>query len=171
MERLSGSVVAAEQPLAFGRSVADDLQLLYMLREATSHVVRLRWTLAGIPLFPLRTHVHLVPPSSGVGAEAADYAREWLAGYRYGSYYYRQGPGFVTVKDVRPGGDPVRMTIGDGADHFLTMASARDEHDLAEGTAAFLDTAQEAGLLVRGSGRFLVLPYRLRHWPVPYASI
>lgn len=171
LARLSGMDVSTGVPLVFGQSAAGDLDLLHLLREATSHVVRLRWTLAGIPRFPLRTHVHLVPPSGGVGAEAAGYAREWAAGYRYGSYYYREGPGFVMVKDVRPGDDPLRMTIGDGAAHFLAMARARAESDLADDTAALLDTAEQAGLLIRDSGRLLVLPYLMRHWPVPYAAI
>lgn len=171
LERLSGTVVTAEAPLVFGRSAADDLDLLYLLREVTSHAVRLRWTLVGLPCFHLRTHVHLVPPSGGLGAEAASYAREWASGYRYGSYYYRKGPDFVTVKDVRPGGGPLRMTIGDGAAHFLAMARARAESDLADDSTALLGTAEQAGLLIRDSDRLLVLPYRMRHWPVPYAAI
>jgi hypothetical protein len=171
LARRSNSVVTVRAPLVFGRSAAHDLDLLYLLREATSHAVRLRWTLAGVPCFPLRTHVHLVPPIGGTDREAADYAREWSGSYRYGCYYYREGPGFVTVKDVRPDGDPVRMTIGEGAEHFLAMSRARTEGDLGDEAAALLGTAEQAGLLIRESGRLLVLPYRMRHWPVPYVAV
>ncbi len=167
---LSLTDVTAPEPLIFGQSAARDLDLLYLLREATSHAVRLRWTLAGTPCFPLLTHVHLVPPSGGVGA-AAGYARQWAAGYKYGSYYYREGPGFVTVKDVRAGGEPVRMTIADGAAHFQAMASARSRHELSDDAAALLEVAEQAGLLIRDADRLLVLPYRIRHWPVPYVAI
>jgi hypothetical protein len=77
----------------------------------------------------------------------------------------------VTVKDVRPDGDPVRMTIGEGAEHFLAMSRARTEGDLGDEAAALLGTAEQAGLLIRESGRLLVLPYRMRHWPVPYVAV
>jgi Family of unknown function (DUF5825) len=168
---LANTTVAAGEPLVFGRSVATDLALLHLLREATSHAVRLRWTLAGVPSLPLRTHIHLIPPIGGAGDAAAAHAREWAAGYRYGACYYREGPGFVTIKDVRPGGEPVRMTIRDGAGHFLAMSRARDESDLAAQTAALLGTAEQAGLLIRHSGRLLILPYQIRHWPVPCVAI
>lgn len=167
---LSLTEVTAAEPLVFGQSAAHDLDLLYLLREATSNAVRLRWTLTGIPRFPLLTHVHLVPPSGGVGP-AADYARRWAAGYRYGSYYYREGPDFVTVKDVRAGGEPVRMIIANGAAHFLAMASARSAGELSADAAAMLEVAEQAGLLIRTADRLLVLPYRIRHWPVPYVAI
>lgn len=31
------------------------------------------------------------------------YVLTWSREYRYGCFYYRRGPGLVTVKDVRPG--------------------------------------------------------------------
>lgn len=163
--------VVLDAALPFGRSPEEDLELLRYLRDATEHGVRLRWRLDGVPDLPLRTHVHLVPPSDGVDAASSAYAEAWTAGYRYGSFYYRRGPGFVVVKDVRPGGEQLRMTIDEGAEHFLAMARAQTVDELDAPARDLLDTVAEAGLLLRAADRLLVLPYRLRHWPVPYLAI
>jgi hypothetical protein len=157
--------------LRFGRSPREDLEQLRRLRELTGETVRLRWQLAGVPLFPLRTHVHLVPPEDGTDAESAAYASSWREGYRYGSFFYRAGPGFVLVKDIRPGDEPTRMTIDEGAAEFLTLASASTVGDLDAGARELVDTAEEAGLLLRHDDRLLVLPYRIQRWPVPYLAV
>ncbi|WDZ83216.1 DUF5825 family protein [Micromonospora cathayae] len=168
---LTYRTVEQDTVLTFGRSPGDDLDLLRYLREVTSHAVRLRWRLAGVPSFPLHTHVHLVAPSGGVDPESARYALRWTAGYRYGSFFYRQGPGFVMIKDVRPESEDARMTIDEGAEHFLAMADARTVSELAPAARDLVDTVAEAGLLLRADDRILVLPHRMRHWPVPYLSV
>ncbi|MEU4569795.1 DUF5825 family protein [Micromonospora sp. NPDC023956] len=168
---LTYRTVDADTVFHFGRSPAEDLDLLRYLREVTSHAVRLRWRLAGRPCFPLHTHVHLVAPSGGVDADSAAHAAAWTAGYRYGSFFYRRGPGFVAIKDVRPESEDARLTIDEGAEHFLAMAEARTVDDLAPQARDLVDTVAEAGLLLRVDQRLLVLPYRLRHWPVPYLAV
>jgi len=168
---LSLRAVELAEPVVFGTSPREDLQLLRILRDATSHGVRLHWTLAGRPCHPLRTHTHLVPPVRGTSEASAAYAASWTAAYRYGAFYYRHGPGFVTIKDVRDGASASRMVIDEGADVFEALAAA---HTLAEAgpvDPAILDVAAEAGLLLRTGDDVLVLPYRMRHWPVPYSSI
>ncbi|MFI6825020.1 DUF5825 family protein [Micromonospora sp. NPDC050187] len=168
---LTYHTVDADTVLHFGRSPAEDLELLRYLRDVTSHAIRLRWRLAGLPCFPLHTHVHLVAPSGGVDADSAAHATAWAAGYRYGSFFHRRGPGFVAIKDVRPESEDARLTIDEGADHFLAMAEARTVDDLPPAARELVDTVAEAGLLLRVDQRLLVLPYRLRHWPVPYLAI
>lgn len=165
-------VRAAEQEttLEFGVSVAEDIRLLRRLREATSHTVRLNWTLAGVPLVPLETHVHLIRPSGGVDPASSAYALSWAAGYRYGTFYYRLGPGFITIKDVRPGRDANRMTISDGSEHLLAMIDAETVDDLSPAARAVLGDVEDAGLVLRHDTHLLVLPYRMRHWPVPYIA-
>jgi hypothetical protein len=156
------------RPLEFGVSGEADLRLLHRLREATSHAVRLDWTLAGRPGFPLHTHVHLVPPSRGVDDAACAYAREWRAGYRYAAFYYRQGPEFVSIKDIRTGGDASRMLIeGEDAAGFLRMAATTRTGDLTGAVRAMLADAEEFGLVLRAGDAHLALPYRMRNWPIP----
>lgn len=168
---LSLRAVELAEPVVFGTSPLADLRLLRILRDATSHGVRLHWTLAGLPCHPPRTHTHLVPPVRGTGEAAGQYAADWLAAYRYGDFYYRHGPGFVTVKDVRDGMNASRMVIDEGADVFEALAAAHTVAEAGPVDPAILDVAAEAGLLLRVADEVLVLPYRMRHWPVPYAAI
>ncbi|MFC5056553.1 DUF5825 family protein [Saccharothrix xinjiangensis] len=162
--------VLVEEPVPAGADLDDDLRVLRFLRECTSHALRLDWVLGGRPLVGRRDLHHLVPPARGVG-DAAECAAAWRAAYRYGAYYYRVGPGFVTVKDVRPDGEAAHLTIdGESADHFRALAEATSPSELDEATTGALADAVEFGLALRGEETVLVLPFRMRHWPVPYVA-
>ncbi|MFV2012673.1 MULTISPECIES: DUF5825 family protein [unclassified Micromonospora] len=162
--------VTLPEPLDFGHSPEQDLAQLRFLRAVTSHAVRLRWTLRGRPSFPLDTHVHLVAPSAGTDQASRAYAGEWGLAYRYGSCYYRRGPGMVVVKDVRPGVQASRMVITDGADAFLRLAE--DPSGVpAPGDVDAAAVAVEAGLACAAGDAVLILPYRMRHWPVPHVAV
>jgi hypothetical protein len=167
----AASGVGFDDPLVFGRSVAADLELLRCLREATGHTPGLSWRLAGRPRVPIRTHVHLTPPTDGVDPAAREYAARWRAQYHYGSFYYRQGPDFITVRDVRPGGDASRLVIRSGAADFRSMVDAHAVDDLTVAQREMVPTAVDAGLVLVADGALVVLPYRLRRWPVPASAI
>jgi hypothetical protein len=158
-------------PVAAGLDIDADLRLLRFLRAATSATLRVDWELAGRPLVAERDLLHLVPPTGGADAAGAACATAWRAGYRYGSYHYRRGPDFVTVKDIRPGEPPVHLTIdGDSAAQFRALTEAEQLTDLSPAATAALADAVEFGLAVRGERTFLVLPWRMRRWPVPYVA-
>lgn len=159
-----------ELTLTFGDSIEGDLNAMRYLREVTSNAVRLRWTLAGIPLLPLETHIHLLRPSGGSDPASDAYAQRWANGYRYASFYYRQGPGFLVIKDVRPDREATRMVISEGCEHLLSMMDAYTVNELTPAARDVLADAQEAGLIVQHDEHLLVLPYRMRHWPVPYIA-
>lgn len=164
--------LVVDGPVPAGRDVDEDLRLLRFLRAATGQTLRVEWTLGGRPLVSLRDVVHLVPPVDGAGQDAAEYAAAWRADYRYGTYYYRQGPGFVTVKDVRPGGPTVHLTIdGDSAVQFRALAAATTVAELDADSAAALTDAVDYGLVLRGADTLLMLPFRMRQWPVPYSAV
>lgn len=169
-EHLSMHAVILDEPIPFGKKIADDLLWLRLLRDVTSHGIRLDWTLAGRPKVPLHTYVHLLPPTAGTNSEASLAATEWAAGFRYGLYYYRLGPDFVSVKDVRPGVEGRRLTIADGFDHFLAIARALSSDELSDDAMDALRDAIDADLALEVDGRVLLLPYRMRHWPVPYTG-
>jgi hypothetical protein len=153
--------------LVFGVSEREDLRLLRALREATSHAVRLRWRLAGRPTLPLDTHAHLLPPLDGVDGPSREHARSWAARYRYGAFHYRHGPGFVAVRDARPGRDHCRLVITEGSAELLEMVAADTIEKLTPAAREAVPEAVAAGLAVVADGALLVLPYRMRHWPVP----
>lgn len=155
---LARRTVEIGQPLPFGTSAASDLRWLRLLREATSNIVRLQWTLEGVPCFPLSALVHLVPPVAGVSPASVRLAEEWAAAYRYGLFFFRQGPGFVSVKDVRPGGEMRRLTITDGAEHFMAMTQASSIHDMDAVARPLVADAVDAELALVADDSLLILP-------------
>jgi hypothetical protein len=164
--------VVIEEPVRVGEDIDEDLRLLRFLREATTQTLRLEWTLTGRPLVEPRNLTHLVPPVRGVGSAAAECVAAWRAAYRYGSYHYRKGPGFVTVKDIRPDGETVRLTIeGDSAEQFSTLAEASTLAELDPAAIDALGDAVDYGLALRGTETLLLLPFRMRRWPVPHLGV
>jgi hypothetical protein len=164
--------VRIDGPVPAGEDVDEDLQLIRFLREATSHALRLDWVLGGLPLVELRNLTHLVPPTSGVNPSVDEYAASWRAAFRYGTYYYRRGPGFVLAKDVRPGGPAAHMTIdGISAAQFVALAEASVVSQLDPEARDALDDAVSFGLALSGSRHFTVLPFHMRHWPVPVLAV
>lgn len=164
--------IAITRPIRFGYDLDADLRHLRWLRDVTSHAIRLTWTLEGAPLLDRRDYCHLVPPSAFATLGNADVVTRWRSEFRYGTFYYRVGPGFVTVKDVRPGGDHARMTIsGPDAALFSRLAQTSCHQAGDEPLEAALSVMSGAGLARYTRSSLLVLPFRLRHWPVPFLSI
>jgi Family of unknown function (DUF5825) len=164
--------VSVQDPVSAGLRIDEDLRLLRFLREITSHTIRLEWTLAGRPLPHLSTFVHLIPPMGYADDAARACVEAWRDGYRYGAFYYRCGPDFVTIKDVRTGIEAAHLTIdGDGSAHFRALADGESLAELDNGLRDGLHDAVEADLAVQGDETFLVLPYRMRHWPVPFLAV
>ena len=165
-----GAEVTLAEPVPFGSCVDEDIRQLVFLREATSRSVRLTWRMTGVPLLDWRSLAHLLPPDAGETGASAAFARAWRERYRYGLYYYRCGPGFIHVKDIRPGGPAARMTIEDNG-LFDELISASSLDQLSSQAAEALGPAIEADLAVAGETRFAILPYRMRHWPVSCVAV
>jgi hypothetical protein len=143
----------------------NSLAALRVLTEATARLVRLDWTLAGEPPWPVRMLVHLVPPNLGTDPAARRYADRWRQDHRFGLCTYRLGPGFVRMRDVRPGGPPRRILItGPFAGTFAALTTG----DSDERTGQLVDELVDAGLALRLGDSVHVLPTRLRRWPTPH---
>jgi hypothetical protein len=165
---MAGGAVEIRQPIPFGRTRDSDLLYLWWLRDLTSHAIRLIWTLDGEPLLDHRDYSHLVPPRGPSGGAVA----RWRSAFRYGTFYYRVGPGFVTIKDVRPGGEHSRMTIsGVDADRFLWLAQSSSRCPYDEPLEEALHALADADLARFTETSLVVLPFRIRHWPVPFLSV
>lgn len=144
------------------------LQVIADVRDAMSAGRILGWRAETIPpaAAPLLWHL---PPPSGVGQEL----RDWRARFRAGLCYYRRGPGFVQVKDVREPDDAAGIVLDQPAvlgvfSRCLRPTSLADL-DPAEGDAAEALLAER--LLLRIADEVLVLPYRMRRWPVPAMAL
>jgi uncharacterized protein DUF5825 len=144
---------------------------LHLIRDATGCGLRIDWALGSAPEDTTPLH-HLFPPSSWVHDDAVATVREWQQSYTFGQCFFRVGPSFVTVKDVRPHVEGARMVIDDpDAATFLALAEGGPSTDENGETAAAVTDLREAELCIVGEEGVFVLPYRLRRWPIPFSAI
>lgn len=116
---------------------------------------------------------HLPPPPVPAGAEPQpDDPRLglWQAAFQPALYYYRLGPGFVQVKDVRDPGSAAWITIAQEPliDAFLRCSQQPvpvtvQDRDAREA----LDILLREGLLLQFGELVTTAPYHMRHWPIP----
>lgn len=116
---------------------------------------------------------HLPPPAVPSGAEpqSADPRLEpWRAAFRLGLCYYRHGPGFIQVKDVREPRAAARITIDQAPliDAFLRCGE-QPVHlaSQAGDDQAALEVLLREGLLLQFGPFVTTAPYRMRCWPIP----
>jgi hypothetical protein len=135
-----------------------------LIRDLTAQGVNVAWRLRLGKVVDWHVLSHLWPPREIVGRQAGMVA-EWRRTHYLGKCVYRQGPGFVQVRDRRDG-ELTKFTI-DADDHLTTI------EPLLQGAATqtipadvFADYATED--LLMQVGEFAVwLPYRVRRWPIP----
>jgi hypothetical protein len=151
----------------FGVDPAADVALLRFLSEATSRLTDLNWTLGGVPPWPVRTVVHLLPPGLDVGGAAAEFAERWREGHRFGLCAYRRGPGFARVRDVRPGG-PHRNILVDEPWAALFDALAGDAVTPPDDRSRqLIEELASAELALRLGEFHHLLPFHRRRAPIP----
>jgi len=164
-------MVSVEEPVVFGDDPVADMYLLWILREVASAAIRLEWTLDSDPPVDLRSITHLPPPSRAAGTAAEIAVTAWRTSYRYGTFYYRVGPGFVTVKDVRPGVTHQRFTLsGREAVLFLTIANSM-AMSVNSTDRPIVEEMIELGLVLEYYSSTIAIPYRMRNWPVPFLAV
>lgn len=157
-------------PVRFGADPATDGSVLRFLAAATAGFVDVGWELAGEPPYTPRDLVHLCPPRRFADAAAERFGQHWRANHRFGLCSYRQGPGFRTVRDVRPDGGHLRAVVDEPwADAFDSLVA---DPVTPAAAAPLLDELVHAGLALRlGAQHHVVLPYRLIRRPIPYNAI
>lgn len=135
------------------------------LRDSLSEGELPRWRAVGLPAAQVPLLVHLPPPESG-GDEHA----RWRSAFRRGLCYFRRGPGFVQVKDVR---DPTSsagfvLDVPEVIEVFLRCLRP------TPATGVDADAAEvllHERLLLRVGDQLVTLPYRMRRWPVPAMAV
>jgi hypothetical protein len=153
------------QPVRLGVDPAFDARWLRFLGMATARYQPLRWRLTGELPWPVRAVVHYAPPAAA-DAEGVD---QWQAQHGVALCTYRCGPGFVALRDRRPGGQSIRAMLADRwVEPFHALldrpADTPDTHQL-------LDELTAAGLALRlGADQHVVLAQRLSRWPVPFTA-
>ncbi|SHN10063.1 DUF5825 family protein [Actinacidiphila paucisporea] len=135
---------------------------LSLIRDLTARAVLVEWTLRTATDDPegWRALGHLQPPQHVHGlpaAAAADQLRDWREGHYVGLCLWRQGPGFVQIRDRRWGG-LARFTVDEP--HYQ-QAIARLSYGALAG-----DVPDDA--LSDFLGERLVLPFGRLNWWAPY---
>src|SRR5581483_4168403 len=145
------------------------LAVIRLLREAAADGVPISWRGAvGDGVDPALL-VHLTPPLHD-DAETPDVA-EWRRRHRPGLCYYRLGPGFVFVKDVRSMGTAARFRLAGVVERFRALESVVDVTTLDGPTRELLDQLESERLVLRLGDHATLLPNRLRRWPVPALEV
>ena len=146
-----------------------------LLRDCTSHRLRVSWRGAARPPVAPWALYHLEPPEAGGTPELDEAARAWRQGHRYGRCYWRSGPGFMLVKDRREGRVATQFLLDDEATRSLFQALAVPRLAESLGTTPEVRKAladlEEESLVLRLGPWCVALPFRMRCWPVPFVAV
>lgn len=144
----------------------ETLEFVRTLRDHTSRAQPLSWRgdLSGLP--DPRILYHLSPPTEADRSAELD---TWRETHRYGLLHVRRGPGFVVVRDSRPGAsrsEIVMDTPGPGGllDHYDTPRPLPTaDHPSYPAVQELLRN----GILLALGGLAVALPYRRHRLPLP----
>lgn len=148
------------------------LELLRFLRDAASWGLRVRWSLRLGATVEAPSLAHLEPPMDADGVPPGTFAR-WRGGHRYGLCYYRQGPDFILVKDVRDSERPAYFVLDDVplVEAFTTLLTPGRVEAMRPELRDAVDELRAERLILQLDEWAVVLPSRVRIWPIPYAGI
>ena len=140
------------------------------MRDALAAGITVEWTVCDPGPVRADALMHLPPPAAFPGFE---HELERWRDFTFGVFYWRRGPGFVIVQDVRPGFDAAQYCIDDEAclaaftelQQPVLAAHARRTHGEA------LEMLASAAMLLEVGGWVMALPYRIVTWPIPYSAI
>jgi Family of unknown function (DUF5825) len=170
--RLGPNRVELDGPVALGAEPRSTALFVAFLRDSATYLTRVEWrgTLADTVDPAL---LHHLPPPLDLGAGSDEVVARWRARYRYGACYYRCGPGFILVKDVRVAASAARYTLDDPV-LVATFLRCREPTALN----ALTDEQREAAsllhaerLVLRMADVVVGLPIRMLHWPIPAMAV
>ncbi|TDP89929.1 DUF5825 family protein [Labedaea rhizosphaerae] len=143
-------------PVDFDRLPGDVLvQIVALLRECSSIGVRVTWSLVSGPDKALD---HLPAPEG---------RPRWRSANTFGLFYFRRGPGFLSVVDRRPESIG-RTTVAEPA--LLDAFHPTLDGCAWDGSAA-VRRLVELGLVMRFGDHCVALPVHMRTWPIGAALL
>jgi hypothetical protein len=140
------------------------------LRDQVSETTDVVWRGVVNPGIETTLLHHLPPPAPGDEVPgSAQLLSEWRTEHRPALCYYRLGPGFVQVKDVRTAQRAARFVLDDEVlvDTFTGCLRPRRIGDLTGPQGDAARALIEERLLLRIGDWVTTLPSRMRRWPVP----
>ncbi|MEV5650997.1 DUF5825 family protein [Nocardia sp. NPDC052254] len=166
--RQAGQVVTVADPVRL-HGGADDFAVLRLLGAAMRTGVRIDWTLASAVPHGLDDIVHLPPPVRAEGRSAERIQVQWRERHRVGLCCYRRGPDFVVLRDLRRPEASFRATLdGPHATRFRALTEATRVDELTGDELVLLTDLRDNGLAVIDDVRFLLWPYRVETFPIPF---
>ena len=161
--------VTIGHPVSFGTDAEFDIRFIRFLREALSCLLTVKWSLATSAPADIGGICHLPPPSTPASGDAD----RWRRGYGFGHCYYRRGPGFVHVVDVRDPDDAARFLLDEPAavEAFGLLADAVMLCDVPPLAGELAAQLADAGLLLQIGAWATLLPHRLERWPLPCTAV
>jgi uncharacterized protein DUF5825 len=155
------------QPVSFGAEAEFDVSFIRFLREALSCLLTVEWSIAEAGPLDVAAVCHLPPPAAGPLAD------QWRGEYGFGHCFYRVGPGFIHVVDVRDADEAARFLLDDPAtvEAFGQLAGVVRPSELPPLAAELADQLDQARLLMRLGDWATILPYRLQRWPMPCTAV
>lgn len=164
------------EPVAFGADAESDIRFIRFLRESVSSLLSVEWALGTASPGDVSDMSHLPPPlapEAGDTSPAARDARRWREEYGFGHCYYRLGPGFVHVVDVRDANDAARFVLDEPAavEAFSLLANVVRLGDVPPVAADLAGQLAEARLLAVSGDWATVVSARLERWPLPCTAV
>jgi hypothetical protein len=147
----------------------DFLRLVSLLRDLQSENIGVDWRLTDDGLPCNLADVSFLPPPTGEGS----LARGWRQEHRFGTFYWRAGPGFVVIQDLRRSQDRKRLVL-DAPEELTCFERHRQvaEQDHRAAARQCIDVLRAEGVLLGTSGPWLVaLPMRMKQWAIPSTLI
>ncbi|MFF3062780.1 DUF5825 family protein, partial [Streptomyces sp. NPDC057909] len=163
--------ISAPIPLAGDACYA--IHFLRFLQHASTTGIAVTWTAATLPDIDPSLLSHLQPPQPPrPGHPTAPAVTQWRETYRYGACYYRAGPDFYRIRDARDPHRIARLTLAQplAVAGFSTLCRPTRADRQASGTQRLATDLLSRRLLLTVDEWQLALPYRMRHWPIPYYS-
>jgi uncharacterized protein DUF5825 len=147
------------------------LAVIRLLRDAAALGVKVAWRgTVGDGVDP-GLLVHLDPPELSAGEPEAEAITDWRRRHQPGLCYFRLGPDFVFVKDVRVPGSSSRFRLDGMVDAFRALEPVVEVASLDTAASALLTDLDEERLVLRFGELATLLPIRMRRWPVPAMEI
>ncbi len=153
---------------------AEAAQFVRFLRDCASHRVKVQWKGQTADTIKPRSLFHLEPPVISEDPSTPEPLRSWNEEYLYGRCFWRMGQNFLTIKDMRQPRDASRFTLEQGPlFHLFTRITTPQRVQDLDGPdhREALDVLLEEDLALRLGDWVVALPYQIRHWPIPFATI
>jgi hypothetical protein len=162
-------VTKVDGPVTLYASQADTLEFVAWLRDQQTEAVDVVWSADIDPRLDVTLLFHLFPPEPDASVEEPDQVRRWRSAYRPGLCYYRLGPDFIQVKDLRQAETAARLLLDEPplVNAFTRCLQPSELDDLEPVERKAVEALLAERLLLRIGDRVVTLPNRMRRWPVP----